>query len=265
MIELQKEQMSLITDLFAGFEDSMVISCLQGYMGSAYVKAIHNPSAALIISGEYSFFAGDANSEDAKYLVQNLFVENKSDSTVVIFDDNDSQWKSLLLSIPENNPVVVPRFGIVQKDYIFDNKILQGYIDALPEDFELARFDESIYHQGMGEEWSKEFCETFSSAKDYLTRGFGFAALKNGKLVSGASTMTVYDGGIEIQVATDEKYRGKGLAMACAAALIQECVKKGIRPCWDAANLISKKMALALGYEYKGEYITIHMERSQNK
>ena len=73
--------------------------------------------------------------------------------------------------------------------------------------------------------------------------------------------MTVYDGGIEIQVATDEKYRRHGLALSCAAALIQECTIRKIRPCWDAANLISKKMALRLGYEYKGEYPTIHMKR----
>ena len=197
--------------------------------------------------------------------MKNLFVANKGDSTVVIFDANDSEWQKLLLSIPENDPVIVPRFGIVQKDYNFDNNILQGYIDSITEGFNLVRFDENIYHQAMGEEWSKEFCETFSSADDYLTRGFGFAALKNGKLVSGASTTTVYDGRIEIQVATEEKYRRQGLAIPCAAALIQECVKRRIRPCWDAANLVSKKMALSLGYEYKGEYTTIHMKKTHEK
>lgn len=262
MIEVKKEQMNLIASLFEGFEDSMVISCLQGYMGNAYAETLNNPRAALIVSGEYSFFAGDANSEDAISLVKNLFVVNKSETTIVIFDDDNPDWKNRLLSVPENNPVVVPRFGIVQKDYDFDHKVLQEYIDALPEGFELVPFDKNIYNQAMKEEWSKEFCEVFSSAEDYLTRGFGFAALDNKKLVSGASTMTVYDGGIEIQVATDEKYRRRGLAMPCAAALIQECSKRKIRPCWDAANLISKTMALALGYEYKGEYDTIHMKRS---
>ena len=111
----------------------------------------------------------------------------------------------------------------------------------------------------MSEDWSKEFCETCASAEDFMKRGFGFAALKNGTLVSGASTMTVYDGGVEMQGATHESYRQLGLAQSCTAALILECVRRGVRPCLDAANKISKKMALNFGYEYKGEYTTIHM------
>jgi hypothetical protein len=102
---------------------------------------------------------------------------------------------------------------------VFDDSVLQKYIDSLPEGFDLVRFDENIYNQAMQEEWSKEFCEVFSSSEDYLTRGFGFAVLKNGRLVSGASTMTVYDSGIEIQVATDKKYRRRGLAISCSSFL----------------------------------------------
>ena len=262
MIEVKKEQINQIAQLFEAFEDSMVKSCLQGYMGNAYVETLDNPRAALIVSGEYSFFAGDPNSTDAINLVGNLFDANRGETTIAIFDDDNPEWKNRLLSVPENNPVVVPRFGIVQKDYDFDDNLLQKYIDALPEGFDLVRFDENIYNQAMQEEWSKEFCEVFSSAEDYLTRGFGFAVLKKGKLVSGASSMTVYDGGIEIQVATDETYKRQRLAMSCAAALVRECYKRKIRPCWDAANLISKKMALNLGYEYQGEYTTIHMKKS---
>lgn len=261
MIELRKDQMNLIAPLFQGIEDSMVASCLQGYMGNAYVETLDRPEAALIVSGEYSFFGGDANTSDALNLVKNLFAVNKSGSTVGIFADEKPEWEKTLMSVPENNPKIVTRFGIAQKDYNFDDNVLQKYIDALPEGFELVRFDEVIYHQAIGNEWSKEFCETFASPEDYLSRGFGIAAIKNGDLAAGASTMTVYDGGVEIQVATDEKYRRLGLAMSCAAALVRECSKRKIRPCWDAANQVSKKMALNLGYEYKGDYTTIHMER----
>lgn len=261
MIEITKCQMDLIAPLFHGIEDSMVISCLQGYMGNAYVKTLDLPKAALIVSGEYSFFGGDPDSEDAFYLARNLFAANGSETTIGIFSDDKPRWENTLMSIRENNPEIVLRFGIAQKDYEFDEAVLQSYIDALPSGFELVPFDEHIYHQAMAEEWSKEFCETFASADDYLKRGFGYAALKDGRLAAGASTMTVYDGGIEIQVATDENFRRLGLAMPCAASLVRECAKRKIRPCWDAANLISKKMALKLGYEYKGDYNTIHMKR----
>lgn len=261
MIEVTKEQMAQIAPLFAGIEDSMVKACLQGYMGNAYVVTEETPKAALIISGEYSFFGGDADSDEAKFLMEQLFTVNPSEKTVGIFADTEPKWEQKLLAITENNPVAVPRFGIVQKDYQFDEEVLQKYIQKVPAGFELVSFDEAIYDQAMAQEWSQEFCETFATAEDFLTRGFGFAMLKDGQLVAGASTMTVYDGGIEIQVATEESYRRMGLAMPCAAALVRECAKRGIRPCWDAANLISKKMALKLGYEYKGEYTTIHMSQ----
>lgn len=229
MHPVEIEKRNTIAPLFEGIQDSMVIACLQGIMGEAYVARKTEPKAAMIVSGEYSFFGGDPTSPDARELVQNLFRVNESDRTVVIFND----------------------------------QLLQRYMDAIPEGYQLAPFDEDLYHQAMAEDWSREFCEVFPSAEEYLNKGFGFGILKEGRLVSGASTMTVYHGGIEIQVATRESYGGKGLAMACSAALIRECVRRGIRPCWDAANLTSKHMALNLGYEYRGEYLTIQMSREE--
>ena len=73
--------------------------------------------------------------------------------------------------------------------------------------------------------------------------------------------MTVYDGGIEVQIATKDEFQRKGLAMACAAALLLECMNRKVRPCWDAATLISKHMALKLGYAYRGEYSTVQMHK----
>lgn len=158
-------------------------------------------------------------------------------------------WEQVLLGAKENNPKPVERYGIVQKDYVFDEALLKSYMDKLPKGYELKQFDADLYQQAMEEEWSREFCETFASAEDFLTRGFGYAAVHEGKLAAGTSTMTVYNGGTEIQVATHPQHRRKGLAMVCAAAFVLECQKRGIRGCWDAANEISKKMALALGYE----------------
>lgn len=261
MIKVEKTDLHLIAELFEGIQDSMVIACLQGYMGDAYVDRLPDPTTGLIISGEYSFFAGDAKIDPALQLVDQLFVLNPSPETTCIFSDDQPEWEDTLMSIEKNNPTVVPRYGIVQKDYVFDEGILGRYTDNVPEGYELVMFDENIYNQSLEYDWSKEFCEIYSSAADYLNRGFGYAVLKDGKIVSGTSTMTVYDGGTEVQVATHPDFRRKGLAMICSAAFLLECQRRKIRACWDAENLISKKMALALGYEYKGEYTTIHMHK----
>jgi L-amino acid N-acyltransferase YncA len=261
MFCVQKEKRIAIAPLFKGIEDSMVIAYLQGYMGNAYIRAEGEPTAAVIISGEYSFWGGASGSADADYLMSRFFEINTDDSSVGIFADDNPEWESALMSHRENNPTAVPRFRIAQKDYDFDLALLQKYIDALPLGFDMVRFNERIYEAAMSADWSKEFCETFISAEDYLNRGFGFAVLKDGEFVSGTSTMTVYDGGTELQVATREDYRKKGLALPSAAAMVRECVARSMRPCWDAANETSKHMALKLGYEYEGIYTTIHMHR----
>ena len=116
MHPVEIEKRNTIAPLFEGIQDSMVIACLQGIMGQAYVARETEPKAALIVSGEYSFFGGDAASPDARELVQHLFQVNESDRTVVIFNDEDPEWVRLLMSIEENHPVKVPRFGILQKD-----------------------------------------------------------------------------------------------------------------------------------------------------
>jgi len=192
-------------------------------------------------------------------MIRRLFDYIDKNTTVAIY--SDMKWKDLLLTVTENHPKEVERYRIVQKDYVFDEKKLNGYIDSLPGKYTLARFNDHIYDLAMSAEWSKEFCETFASAEDYLKKGFGYAALYDGELVAGASTMTVYDGGEETQVATRYDHRGGGLAIACSAALLLECQRRGIRACWDAANSASKHIALKLGYEDGGVYSTVHMHR----
>jgi len=66
----------------------------------------------------------------------------------------------------------------------------------------------------------------------------------------------LYNDGIEIQIDTREDHRRKGLAAACGAALILECLKRGIYPGWDAANMESVRLAEKLGYRLKGPYYT---------
>ena len=76
MHPVEIEKRNTIAPLFEGIQDSMVIACLQGIMGEAYVAREKEPKAALIVSGEYSFFGVDADWPYAFKLFQNLFQVN---------------------------------------------------------------------------------------------------------------------------------------------------------------------------------------------
>jgi GNAT acetyltransferase len=265
MIHVNKEERKAMTILFEGLEDSMVIAYLQGFMGDGYVDRMPNPRVGLIVSAEYCFFGGDSDLPEARLLAEQLFEVTSLDQMIAIYPDKQTGWFDLLMSEEQFRPASLPRFGIVQRDYEFDQEKLEAISQNIPEGMVLVQFDEELYRQSMAEHWSMAFCEAFASAEDYLAQGFGFAVTEQGKLVAGASTMTVYDGGTETQVATRVGYEGRGLALACAAAFILECERRNMRPCWDAANEASLHMAQKLGYEYRGLYMTVELNRPDNQ
>ena len=99
-----------------------------------------------------------------------------------------------------------------------------------------------------------DFVSCFESKEQYLELGRGMVLLKNGRIVSGASSYTRYKEGIEIEVDTVSEERRKGLATIVSAALILLCLEEGLYPSWDAQNILSVHLAEKLGYEFDHEY-----------
>ena len=266
MINANNTDRTKLASLFEGIGDSMVIAYMQGYMGTCYVDKLPDegdgagdggPNYGIIVSGEYSFFGG--NAEMAEPLLANLFDYIEGDKSTAIYAD--LSWRDALLKYPQNHPEEVMRYGIVQKDYNFDENLLTKLSQNLPAGYELKLFDEDLYKQSLEAEWSIEFVEGFESADDFLSRGFGVAIVKDGELMAGGATQTVYDGGAETQIATRADQRGQGLAKAVSAAFVLEGQHRGIRICWDAANKTSLHIAQTLGYERDDDYSTVHLSR----
>ncbi|MFK4289456.1 putative GNAT family acetyltransferase [Bacillus sp. RC240] len=91
---------------------------------------------------------------------------------------------------------------------------------------------------------------------DYINRGIGYSIFYKGDVVCGASSYSIYDDGIEIEVATDPNHRRKGLVTAVSTALILDCLEKTKYPNWDAANSTSAKLVEKLGYVFDKAYDT---------
>ena len=87
-----------------------------------------------------------------------------------------------------------------------------------------------------------------------LHRPKGKAALYQGTPVAGASSYTVYRGGIEIEIDTRVDFRRQGLATACGARLILNCLERGLYPSWDAHSRASLSLAEKLGYKLDRPY-----------
>lgn len=102
----------------------------------------------------------------------------------------------------------------------------------------------------MSIDWAADGCCFFKSYEDYIKNGLGYVIFREEQLVCIASSYTAYKNTIGVTIGTLEEYRRKGLAAACAASLILECLKRGIYPEWEAANMDSVALAEKLGYHY---------------
>ena len=85
-------------------------------------------------------------------------------------------------------------------------------------------------------------------------------ALRDGEVLAGASSYSSYPGGIEIEIDTRKDQRRQGLARACGARLMLECLERGLFPSWDAANKTSAHLAETLGYRFREEYVVYELE-----
>jgi len=85
--KIDKALRKKLIPIFADMGDTMILSCIQGHMGEAYVDNIDNPTAALLIVGAFVFLSGDVNSEIAEELLLNI----PKNSLVIVDTD---EWKS---------------------------------------------------------------------------------------------------------------------------------------------------------------------------
>ena len=165
----------------------------------------------------------------------------------------NAQWAVLIEECFEDAKKVT-RYAI-KKDTKFDVDKLQKEIDKLPDGYELKKIDAEIYDKCLENPATVDFVSAFGSKERYLQIGRGMVITKNDEIVSGASSYTRYNEGIEIEVDTVESERRKHLATVVCAALILDCLQDGLYPSWDAQNMNSVHLAEKLGYEFAHEYI----------
>ena len=233
---------SPVLSLFEGWEETLIWSCLQQVMGKVFVTDPEHPRSALAFVGCFCFYAGEPDRE---------LVANKPEGFVIMVPQHEG-WAALIEEcFPSAKRVI--RYAI-RKDTRFDPDALRKELDRLPEGYELKPIDAEIYDLCLQDPVTRDFVSPFGSREKYLELGRGMVILKDGKIVSGASSYTRYREGIEIEVDTVEAERKKHLATVVCAALILRCLEEGLYPSWDAQNMNSVRLAEKFGYEFSHEY-----------
>ena len=152
------------------------------------------------------------------------------------------------------------RYAIRKEPDVFDRGWLTDCAAALPAGVGLSPIRADHVPLLMSQPWSRDLCGNFQDGADFARRGLGVLALRDGIPVAGASSYTVYDGGIEIEIDTRPDVRRLGLALACGARLILDCLDRGLYPSWDAHDLRSVALAEKLGYHLDRPYQAFLLE-----
>ncbi|WP_208560590.1 GNAT family N-acetyltransferase [Marinilactibacillus kalidii] len=250
--KVPEQKRRLVEPFFKQFDDTMIRTYLEGHMGEAWVDDLDQPTAAQITVSVFTFFSGDARSTAAEALLKNV----PEDVLVIVETD---EWKQELESVHAGHYEKYSRYRFEQSQVVLDPKHLKAIIDQLPSAYTLRKIDKAVIEMPSLHHLSPDFTGNFESAEDYLDRGIGYVVIHEDKVVSGASSFSIYDGGIEIEVGTDEGYRRQGLAAIVSAALIRDCLYQNRYPNWDAENIGSAKLAQSLGYSLKEPYDTYYV------
>ena len=235
------------TNVFDSWEETIIWSCLQGIMGDVYTNDAED--AAMAILGDFAFYAGNPSEELVRFKPEN------SKQNFIIMVPKNEEWGNLIEKCYCEKAKKVTRYAIKKEPDAFDKEKLEQVVLNIPDGYELKLIEESEYHICQNNGWSSDLVSQYKDYETYKKLGLGVAVLKDGELVAGASSYSIYDRGIEIEIDTREDHRRKGLAYVCGAKLILECLKRGFYPSWDAQNKMSVALAEKLGYHFSHEYV----------
>lgn len=251
MIELGKEKRQTIRLICEESEEVLVRGAAAGTVGRVWVPKLENSSYCLVLVGDYAYLVGlPPRGSQALDLKSQLY---EIGSHAYLIPQNE-RWADWLEEEFLGNLRKVSRYALKKDEHHFDMGVLKQYINSIPRGIRIKRMDDILYRQAQKHPWSHNLCMNFEDEAHFAEKGFGYAAVKAKELVAGCSACGAGEGIVEVQVSTKKEYRRQGLALACSAAFLLECLEKDLIPNWSAVNLQSVGLAEKLGYVYDREY-----------
>jgi hypothetical protein len=249
LIEINGEDRLKLAGLFNGHLGGfMPDSILESHMGRAFADDQRAQFAVLELpSIKLSILGGDATHPLAAQYLQNL-----PRFTQLFFTSPD--FVSLAQQVHPGKWIELERYAF-STDRL-DIAKLHKFKTQIPEGHRIVKIDLALAKRLV--EKKNSFASVhgmnFNTPEDFIARGFGYCALEGSRIACIGSSFVVCNQGIEIQIDTRNKYRGRGLATAVAANLMIHCLENKLTPGWDAATTISAQFAKKLGYTPQGKY-----------
>jgi RimJ/RimL family protein N-acetyltransferase len=239
-MEIKAADRNILIPLFNNcqYDRVLIDSVLEGNFGSAYADSVSQPMVARLDSGAFTMLGGNPIAAGVKDLLRR--------APIYYVTPQDNEWRCLIQDEFGTRISALPFTDYSSKS--LDPARLAKLIWTVPPTFELKRIDKPLAEQLPSDIGNEYFFENFQSVDDFLGRGIGFCILHQNKIVSAATSMAQSSKAIDIEIETVPDFRKQGLGSVVGAKLVSYCLEQRIEPRWLAANAISEKLALKLGY-----------------
>lgn len=194
-----------------------------------------------------------------------LRTEKSLPGYLLIYDPSENMLDYYRKS-PQNYQKIRKRVQLkcLNPDLKFINKIISGLPNNLGF-LEIKKCNEtqlSDFNLNIGNRF-------WSNWDDFRKEGIGVCLLDReaNRIAAVCYSACIVNNIAEIDVATLEKYRGKGLAAYATAQFIKYCIKSGITPNWDcfSNNDSSMKLAMKFNFNKVKEYYMLSFNRKREE
>lgn len=258
IVEWTNTSRSKLVELFDSFKVGrrIIFPALYQNRGNIWVDSVESPKVARLQMSIINALAGDSSLSEASEIIKMI-----NPHELVFF--SNSGWGEKIRDIWGERVGIQKRTMMSPETLNFDH--LKGLVTNLPDEFTLEPLDLETTRR-LDENMSMHISLFFGSPEEFIDKGFGFCIKHQGKVVSMASTFTPFIDEFEVEVRTENsaEYRQKGLATIVCSALILHAFERGFVPHWDAANAISVKLALKLGYSNPYPWEAFYLKKPED-
>jgi GNAT superfamily N-acetyltransferase len=273
MVELGAPYPPSVVEMIRRLPEPVIsLSIMEGWTeGSVFADNRLNPGVVLVWEGKGSanlFVCGRPDRRNAQMVARLLETTvipgcERKGILMSTMSWNADGWEELVPDVLASRPPIRDRRLLYTLDVSqTDQTDKVDMLDALlvpPEGFEVRAVDAGILDSAdiaHADDVRNEILRQWRSLDDFLSRGFGYCLLGDNTITTWC--LAEYPAGEEISIGVEtvEEYRRRGHATVASAAMIRECIRRGITPYWDlwASNTASRLLAEKVGLEQKAEY-----------
>lgn len=227
------------------------IECvLEAQMGKAFVDDPTVPTAFHIQVGPFHYYAGDALGKGGQEMLGDFQPYN-------LFMSASEGWLEAGQKMYGERLVGIDRYSFSSECLSLER--IQQFRRGNIASSAIKQIDQALLAQTWGRDHFIDVSD-FESPDDFIERGIGYYAEKDGEIIGAAYSSLICSTGIEVSLFVSEEHRRQGVATVLSAHLLEWCLQNNMDAHWDAANPESCKLAEKLGYIPTGSYQAYYLK-----